>query len=522
MERISMTIYSRRFWTQAEEKNLMFQRKNSSKSLFEQENNKYLNQAITVNSGFNFDEDNYKCILDHITAGVMVVDPNLEIIFVNNHIEKLYSKVDFSTRPMCYKALRSLNSPCDICKARESMRTGSEYKEEVIQVLDGSPRYWSISTSPMTTSTGQILAAIVVIEDITEKKLEELKTKEINTYLEQKVEERTAKFLEAEDRYRSLVQHSSQGIYIFDPYSEKILEANDSLLNILRYSEEDIKNLYVMDIALVEANELKENINHLINEKLDWHAVRQYKRKDGTLVEVVVCVTPIRVNNADVCLVNVLDVSEQKKSEAELRASYENLKLMLNETVNALMNVSEKRDPYTAGHQRQVMRLACLIAVEMKLSDKQIEGLRFAALLHDIGKMNVPSDILNKPGRLTEMEMGIIKTHPDIGYEIMEKIPFGLPVAQIILQHHERLNGTGYPKKLTGDEILLEAKILGVADVIDAMASHRPYRPALGIDAAMNEILKNKGLLFDSSVVETVVSLYKSNPEKLEDVVNYQ
>ena len=188
----------------------------------------------------------------------------------------------------------------------------------------------------------------------------------------------------------------------------------------------------------------------------------------------------------------------------------------LDETVNAVTVIGETRDPYTAGHQRRVTKLAVAIAAYMNLSSEQIEGLNVAGQLHDIGKIAVPSDILNKPGRLSDGEMAVIRAHSQASYDILKNIEFPWPVAQIAYQHHERLDGSGYPRGLKSEKILIEAKILCVADVVEAMASHRPYRPALGIDTALDEILKNKGILYDNGVVDCCVVLFKEKSFRFE------
>ncbi len=169
----------------------------------------------------------------------------------------------------------------------------------------------------------------------------------------------------------------------------------------------------------------------------------------------------------------------------------------------------ESRDPYTAGHQRRVAGLATAVAEEMSLSRDRIEGIRMAGMIHDIGKISIPAGILSKPGRITEYEFGMIKSHPQVGYDILKQIEFPWPVAQMVYQHHERIDGSGYPQGISGEEILLQAKILGVADVVEAMASHRPYRPALGIEKALEEISQNKGLLYDPDVVYACLKLFK-------------
>ena len=180
----------------------------------------------------------------------------------------------------------------------------------------------------------------------------------------------------------------------------------------------------------------------------------------------------------------------------------------MQQTVETISAILEMRDPYTAGHQQGVTRLACAIAAEMGLEADRVEGLRVAGFLHDIGKIVVPAEFLNKPGQLSQFEFNIIKTHSQAGYDILTKIDFPWPVAAIVLQHHERLDGSGYPAGLTGPGICLEARILALADVVEAMASHRPYRPALGIDAALAEIAKNKGKLYDPEVVEGCLKLF--------------
>jgi PAS domain S-box-containing protein/putative nucleotidyltransferase with HDIG domain len=182
------------------------------------------------------------------------------------------------------------------------------------------------------------------------------------------------------------------------------------------------------------------------------------------------------------------NITVQKNTEEELRKSLERLRKAMDGTVQAMAFTIETRDPYTAGHQRRVTKLACALGEKMNLSEDELEGVRMAGDLHDIGKIYVPAEILSKPTKLSEAEYDIIKTHPRVGYDILRTIEFPWPIADIVLQHHERMDGSGYPEGLKGKNILLEARILAVADVIEAMASHRPYRPALSVEAAVDEI----------------------------------
>jgi len=199
---------------------------------------------------------------------------------------------------------------------------------------------------------------------------------------------------------------------------------------------------------------------------------------------------------------------ERQRAEAEVQRSLEKVKKALDGTVLAVANTVEMRDPYTAGHQRQVAQLAGAIAQEMGFSPERVEGMRVLGCLHDIGKIAIPAEILSKPGRISPMEFTLIKDHPRVGYEIIKDIDFPFPLAEGILQHHERLNGSGYPQGISGADIILEARILGVADVVEAMASHRPYRRSLGIDQALEEISLNRGILYDPEVVDLCLKLF--------------
>jgi PAS domain S-box-containing protein/putative nucleotidyltransferase with HDIG domain len=204
------------------------------------------------------------------------------------------------------------------------------------------------------------------------------------------------------------------------------------------------------------------------------------------------------------------DVSERKLAEEKLTKSYESLQKTLNDAISTMVKIVEMRDPYTSGHQIKVADLAVAIAREMKLDDIRIDQLRISAVIHDVGKMYIPSDILAKPGKLANIELDLIKTHSQCGYDIVKGMDLPCSVANTVLQHHERLDGSGYPYQLKGENTLLEAKILAVADVVEAMSSHRPYRPALGIDKALEEISKNKGILYDPDVVGICLELFNS------------
>ena len=210
--------------------------------------------------------------------------------------------------------------------------------------------------------------------------------------------------------------------------------------------------------------------------------------------------------------------TERYRAESEVKTSLDRLRKALGAIIQVLEQTVEIRDPYTAGHQRRVADLARAIAEHMQLGEDRIDGIRIAGIIHDIGKIYVPAEILSKPRRLSQIEFNLIKTHSQVGYDVLKAIDFPWPVAKIVLQHHERVDGSGYPHNLLGKEIMLEAKILGVADVVEAMASHRPYRPALGVDAALKEIESNKGILYEPEVVSACIAVFREGGFKFKDV----
>jgi len=201
--------------------------------------------------------------------------------------------------------------------------------------------------------------------------------------------------------------------------------------------------------------------------------------------------------------------------EKELKQTYKKLQKFIEGTANIITKVVETRDPYSTGHQQRVSKLATAIAQEMKLPQDKIEGTRIASLVHDIGKVNLPTEIISKPSKLVEVEFNLLKNHPRVGYNILKKVNFPWPIAEIVFQHQEKIDGSGYPRGLKGDEICIEARILGVANVVEAMSSYKSYRPPLSIDEALAEIVKNKNILFDPEVVDTCLKLFKERGFKI-------
>jgi putative nucleotidyltransferase with HDIG domain len=239
--------------------------------------------------------------------------------------------------------------------------------------------------------------------------------------------------------------------------------------------------------------------------------------KDGSTIWVEVAASFLRDNNFKPIGILTLtrNITDRKQAEEKLQQTLERLRKAVGTTIQVLVSAVESRDSYTSGHQSRSADLACAIAREMKLNQDTIEGIRMAGIIHDIGKLSIPAEILSKPTKLTDIEFALIKEHSRSGYEMLKDVESPWPLAEIVYQHHERINGSGYPRSLKGDEIIIESQILAVADVVEAIASHRPYRPTLGIEAALEEIKKNSGILYNNVVADTCLRLFREKGYQL-------
>jgi PAS domain S-box-containing protein/putative nucleotidyltransferase with HDIG domain len=284
-------------------------------------------------------------------------------------------------------------------------------------------------------------------------------------------------------------------------------------VQILGYSKDELARIPYVDLVHPEdrfvLSELRQK-REARKELTTTYSLRVLNRT-GEEIWAQISSVPIVWEDRPATLNFVRDITVQKKAEEELRTSVDKLRKITGATIQAMAQTVEVRDPYTAGHQKRVADLARAIATRMGLSSDRVDGIRMAGVIHDIGKISVPAEILSKPGLLTPLEFSLIKTHSQIGYDILKDIEFPWDIATMVLQHHERLDGSGYPQGVTGERILLEARILTVADVVEAMASHRPYRPSLGMDKALEEIKDKKGRFYDPDVVDACLQLFTEN-----------
>jgi PAS domain S-box-containing protein len=342
----------------------------------------------------------------------------------------------------------------------------------------------------------------------------ELKDVEVKNRQKQTESQREA-VLEAlrqsEEKYRSILETIQEGYFEVD-FAGNFTFFNDSLCRNLGYSKEELMGMNNRQYTDKEySKKLFQAFNKVYNtgeptEGFDWQIIR----KDGTKRSIEASVSLQKDSSGKPTGFRGIarDVTERKQAEEKLLLTLESLRKAFGTIIKVMVSAVEMRDPYTSGHQIRSADLARAIATEMGLPQDKINGIRLAGSIHDIGKLSIPAEILSKPSKLTNIEFSLIKEHSRVGYEMLKDVESPWPLAQIVYQHHERIDGSGYPKNLKGDEIIIEASIMAVADVVEAMASHRPYRPALGIKAALEEIKKNKGILYDEAVADTCLRLF--------------
>lgn len=372
----------------------------------------------------------------------------------------------------------------------------------IVRQNDGQERRVQAKSELTYDQDGNAITMIGTIQDITERKQME------------------DEILESEHRYRSIVENAQEGIFQASTDTKRIA-VNNAFATMLGYdSPQDVYNC-ISDVSrqvVVDPHEFQKVRDILRRDSSIKSYETQLYRKDKSLIWVSMSVTAIQDNEGGVVYHGIMeDITPKKKLEQERQANLQSLRKSLGATIKAMSATVEARDPYTAGHQRRVSDLARSIATEMKLSRDQIDCIRLGGMIHDLGKISVPSEILTKPTRLSDLEFELIRTHSEAGYSILKDIDFPWPIARIVLEHHERINGSGYPNKLKGDELLLESKIISIADVVEAISSNRPYRPAVGIHAALEEIEKNKGILYDSVATDACLKLFREKHYKMPD-----
>jgi len=474
-------------------------------------------------------EELYRTIFESTGTAMLIVDGDTTVRRANAETERLtgYSPADFACNP----SWKDFVAPEDIeqmmryhVDRREiSGKAPRNYEFRLVR-KDGEIRDFYL-TAALLPEYGQ---SIISLQDITETKWAERRLRASNEELEATLEEMTAIEEElrhqyeelhrqksaldvSERRFRTLLENVRLLALIVDAQG-RIAFVNNFLLDLTGWTREEIEG---QSFAVLVPEDIQEKMWEYFHATINKERIIDFgpsylRTKTGQKRRIHWNNTLLMDSDGNVVGIATIgeDITERWQVERQLQQSIEDMRLVISGTVEALAATAEKRDPYTAGHQRRVADLACAIARKMGINGQRIEALHTAGILHDIGKMHIPAEILSKPGRLTEVEMALVRTHCQAGYEIVRNIPFSAPIAQILLQHHERMDGSGYPHGIKGEDILLEARILGVADVVEALASHRPYRPALGSARALQEIMANSGTLYDPEVVEACRQLF--------------
>jgi PAS domain S-box-containing protein len=456
-------------------------------------------------------ERQYKLLTEKMSDIIWIADMNLQTIYTSPSVknilgfsqeERLRQKLDEQLTP------HSLSLALDVLSRELALEEqGNEDPDRTLIIeleyyhKDGSTRWMELVISGLRNDQGVLTRICGVSREITARKHAEEKLRK------------------EEQRFRVLAEQSSDIILLINREKVIIYEnpAVDKILGLKReerIGKNVLENLHPDDVHVVlnAFNTLIEDRN--APSQRDELRIRHADGSWRTFEVVGSNLTHEDIVEA--MLINLRDITERKEAEEKIQQTLESLRKAVGTTIQVLVSAVESRDTYTSGHQSRSANLACAIATEMELSQEKIEGIRMAGIIHDIGKLSIPAEILSKPTKLTEIEFSLIKEHARSGYEMLKDVESPWPLAEIVYQHHERINGTGYPRKMKGDEILMESRILAVADVVEAMASHRPYRPTLGIEAALEEIEKNKGILYDDTVVDTCLKLFREKGYKLQ------
>jgi len=446
-------------------------------------------------------EERLKILFDYAPDAYYISDLKGNFIDGNKVAERVigYEREELIGKSFLKLKLLSLT---DIPKAAKTLAkniigkpTGPD--EFILNRKDNSKVTVEISTYPVKIKGKTLVLGIA--RDITERK---------------RAEETLRK---SQQEFMSIFHNNPEALVYLDN-KDTVLDMNSRFSELFGYKLKEIKGKDINSGIIHPPDKIEEAkrlTKKSIKGYINYDTIR--KKKDGTLFPVSISGSSVLIDGKTKGrIILYQDITQRKQAEQKIKQGYEKLQRTMEGTINIMAKIVETRDPYTAGHQQRVSKLATSIAQEMILSQDKIEGIRITALIHDIGKMSIPAEILSKPSKLNEMEFGLIKNHSQKGYKILKTIEFPWPVAEIVLQHHEKINGSGYPGGLKGDEILLEAKIICVADVVEAMSSHRPYRPSLGIDKALEEISQNRGILYDPEVVDVCIKLFKEKSFKFE------
>ena len=470
----------------------------------------YIAKHKQMEKALHQSEEKYRTILENIQEGYFEVDLAGNLTFFNDSMCRLYGYSREELAGMNYQQFTNKETSKILFQMFNKIyNTGEPTKGFDWQIIrkDGTERYIEASASLQKYLPDKPIGFRGLIRDITESK-------------------RTERILrENEERLRGITQNlpgiifqfyaKDSGEYGLSYVSERLSEYSKVVANLDMANMDTMFSLLISHIHEEDRDRFLASIKVAVETETSWNFEGRLFIQPGTMIWIHGLSTPTRHEDRLVFDGILLNITERKHAEMELQKTLESLRKAVGTTIGVLVSALEIRDPYTAGHQKRVADLARAIATEMEFPYDIIEGIRMAGSIHDIGKLSIPAEILTKPTKLTKIEFSLIKEHPQSGYEMLKDVESLWPLAQIVYQHHERMDGSGYPRNLKGDEILLDARIMAVADVVEAMASHRPYRPALGINAALEEIQMHRGILYDADVADACLRLFREKGYQL-------
>lgn len=438
-------------------------------------------------------EERYRTILEEMEDGYQEVDLSGNFTFFNESFLRIfgYSEKEMMGTNFRRYAADEENAEKVYRVYNRMFKTGVPLKryEWDIMTKDGIRRSIEFFASLLRDAEGHRIGFRGIVRDVTEQK-------------------------QAEEQYRIMANSSQAGVYIVQ--DGNLCFTNPHISDYSGYPEAELMGADIRSFVHPDDREMvTEKAGKMLRGELFEAYEYRIIDKNGRVKWLMETVTPVSFKGKQAVLGNTMEITDKKASEEMLVKSLQRLRRATGSIIDVIIMAVETRDPYTSGHQRRVANLARAIATVIGLPAQRIEGLRVAGAIHDLGKISIPAEILSMPRRLTEVEYGLVKTHAEVGYNILKDIEFDWPIAEMVLQHHERMDGTGYPRGLRGNEICMEARILSVSDVVESIATHRPYRPALGIEAALNEISTNRGVLYDPTVVDACLTLFREKNYEL-------
>lgn len=456
-------------------------------------------------------EEKYRWLIDNMADVITIMDMNLRFTYVSPSIMRMrgYTAEEATAQTleqvMTPESLQILAKVFEEEMKLEASGTADPGRSRILDLdeyrKDGSIVCMENHLSFLRDEAQKAVGIISLTRDITERKRAEEEIVRTNTFLD------------------SIIENIPDMIFLKDARELRFVRFNRAGEELLGQSRDDLigKNDYDFFPKIQADFFTQKDRNVLSGKKLIDIPEEHIQTRGGEKILHTKKLSLLNEKGEPSFLLGISeDITERKRAEEQLRQTLENLRKAVNTTIQVMVSAIEARDPYTAGHQIRSANLARAIATEIGLPKEKIDGIRMAGSIHDIGKLSIPSEILTKPTKLTNLEFSLIKEHSQKGFEILKDVESPWPLAQIVYQHHERMDGSGYPRQLKGKDIIIEARILAVADVVEAMASHRPYRPSLGLNSALAEIENNKGTIYDTDAVDACLKLFREKGFQLE------